>query len=1127
MLTWISSLISSIQSILSRSGSLVQPLVRIPPAFRIVALLAAIIAVACYLASRFYPDFVRAYWPILMGIVVALIVLAFFMFGVPAIRRRRFIRARAGDRSQVPSEPHAALAAGLLNTLAEIEASASRTNPRPLYRIPWFLVLGDNATNATAFLNRAMNKAALTKEPVTTTAESWWVWRRFKALVAIETHPGLVEDTGGSQRETWYEALRLLHRHRRKMPLNGVIVLVSAEILAGTADEVQALGRRFRQLIHDIMTRLEIHIPMYVVVTRVDALDGAPQFITALPQEVRSQVVGHRFDTQGPEPTADLLGDIMKSLAARLHAVRLSALRNVRDDDAARRGIFVFVDRLADLEQGLATFVSQLLEKDATLRSSRWRGLYFTGSQASPAFVDDLFSHFLPLDQPLSSRTRIARSARTLFTGAALCATTVALYLLWDFFTITTDQIHAAEDKVKSECTHVEAITSPKERIDRLTNCRLATANLMDITSERPLTKILYNVDDKAETYRQAFATQFAALLEEYLAPATPSEGGSFIHVLATAQRLNLLRMCQTGNTECVPRGEYSSPLFVKSTMPDVINRRCPSPPANVIQQDKGDHKTVVALLSNFATYAAWLNPAAREAQIAASRTALENLLARGLAEPHAMREWALQCHAPLGIRERWNPPQLGDLGLDVPDTSSVNPAFLHMVRNRDLAPLTAALADEKNGLKRQEAEFWESYWRTAFEEWRNFITAFPGGKVLWKGNVPGLLALMSSEKRDPYVLLFEGIKDELISAVPETVARPIWLVALERDLGEAWPEAKQMRQEMLYKLNIDESGSVALRMATQIFLGRSGTTGEYADKFRALWNTVEQPHADVLGRLTDEDDLAIRNIFHEPAKLLLEAIIARAADVLERRWQTERLTLKRGFEPGSDPEDVRVARALTNVFINDRLIAFLDSSRAEAATDPIVGQSFPLALDFESFLKNFRSLKDDPSTIRGEMILTRESHFESSNGALPASGTTVKLDCEPSVTISTAQSPGIDLESVFSWSSERCSRVAIMVGVPGSLNDTGMERRMNLRKNYRGDDGFQLFRKTFNSGRYSFGIKSWLEEGLNREALTDLFSRYGVDSLVVFLTVKVRKQASTPRLPMRLTEPPQSRPQL
>src|SRR3546814_6190985 len=111
------------------------------------------------------------------------------------------------------------------------------------------------------------------------------------------------------------------------------------------------------------------------------------------------------------------------------------------------------------LAAGLRVFVTQLLEDNPFQRTPRWRGLYYGGggTEAAPggAFIADLFTRFLPGDQPLATPSVKGNAGR--LTGAALgVAAMLALsaYLSYGLFAARQDDSQRSEE-------HTSELQSP------------------------------------------------------------------------------------------------------------------------------------------------------------------------------------------------------------------------------------------------------------------------------------------------------------------------------------------------------------------------------------------------------------------------------------------------------------------------------------------------------------------------------------------------------------------------------------------------------------------------------------------------------------------------------------------
>ena len=77
----------------------------------------------------------------------------------------------------------------------------------------------------------------------------------------------------------WREFLALLKKYRARRPLNGVMVTVSAQDLltldpAGREAHVEAARNRLAELHHE----LQIQLPVYVLVTKCDLVDGFAEY---------------------------------------------------------------------------------------------------------------------------------------------------------------------------------------------------------------------------------------------------------------------------------------------------------------------------------------------------------------------------------------------------------------------------------------------------------------------------------------------------------------------------------------------------------------------------------------------------------------------------------------------------------------------------------------------------------------------------------------------------------------------------------------------------------------------------------------------------------------------------------
>ncbi|WP_422088494.1 type VI secretion system protein [Variovorax sp.] len=301
-------------------------------------------------------------------------------------------------------------AAALREGMAQAQQAVKRSRPRA--PVPWFLFFGDAAANLPGLLSAAHGERLPAHEAGEAKADAWWHWWLTGATVSVEIPACTVGEAADTpaQRGLWLQSLLALAERRHRLPLNGMVACVSArDLLHADESELAALAARMRRLLDETGDTLRLQIPAYLVVTGLEQLAGYAVLRDALPPEVLSQAVGHRLTDASAviaTPPRERLDAVFDPLARHLHALRMSLLHR-QASAADRLAVHEFVEAVRALQPGLRTFAQVLFENHGKgTRAPRWRGLYLTAA-ASPshgvgaAFVDDLFSRFLPADQPL------------------------------------------------------------------------------------------------------------------------------------------------------------------------------------------------------------------------------------------------------------------------------------------------------------------------------------------------------------------------------------------------------------------------------------------------------------------------------------------------------------------------------------------------------------------------------------------------------------------------------------------------------------------------------------------------------------------------------------------------------
>ncbi|WP_372397978.1 type VI secretion system membrane subunit TssM [Azospirillum sp. HJ39] len=355
------------------------------------------------LASHLVPHLVptlQADWS------VRLLPLLLALAGWLVLNRRIDARERAADARLVEAlaarhdpdlkaslEEIGAVRARLDSVLARLRR---RWGGRHLYQLPWYLVIGaPGSGKTTALANARLTPSAPgggTAEPVGrpvtgpmtglggTRNCDWWFTDR---AVLIDTAGRYT--TQDSRRavdgRVWSGLLDLLKEHRPRQPANGVLLTLSLPDLALWSDaERRNHAILIRQRLNELRVHLGLRLPVYVLLTKADLLEGFDTFFDPLDREARSQVWGLTLPAEeadgGPLPAfreryAGLVRRLDERLLDRLH----------QEPDIRRRAAaFALPLQVAGLEPALADIVDTVFCPERGEETPRLRGLYLTSA---------------------------------------------------------------------------------------------------------------------------------------------------------------------------------------------------------------------------------------------------------------------------------------------------------------------------------------------------------------------------------------------------------------------------------------------------------------------------------------------------------------------------------------------------------------------------------------------------------------------------------------------------------------------------------------------------------------------------------------------------------------------------
>jgi type VI secretion system protein ImpL len=249
--------------------------------------------------------------------------------------------------------------------------------------LPWYLLMGPAGAGKTSLLDFSglefpLNKIErkLTRDTQGTRYCDWYFANN---AVLIDTAGRYLTQPDDVSRSGWETLLGQLRSRRWARPLNGILIAIDVDTLKGDETLLEALARQVRDRLNEIQQRLHVDIPVYLVLSKVDRVEGFDAFFDQLGREESEQVLGVSFRKGQKGTDALVLREEFDALLQRLNTQVIGRIHGERD--IARRGLIMqFPDKLSLLGDRLCLFVDMAFTGSRYQRSSHLRGFYLTSA---------------------------------------------------------------------------------------------------------------------------------------------------------------------------------------------------------------------------------------------------------------------------------------------------------------------------------------------------------------------------------------------------------------------------------------------------------------------------------------------------------------------------------------------------------------------------------------------------------------------------------------------------------------------------------------------------------------------------------------------------------------------------
>ncbi|HYH98480.1 type VI secretion system membrane subunit TssM [Hyalangium sp.] len=376
-----------------------------------------------------------------LPIWIAIVATTLIIVGLIALVAVRHIKAAkaAGDIEKALSaqaDAHAANArpdlqeevqqmqAEFAKAIAALKTSKlarGRGGKEALSVLPWYMIIGPPGSGkSTALRNSGIKFPYLSsrgggvKGVGGTRNCEWWL-----------TNEAVILDTAGryttedDDRDEWFSFLDMLKRNRTKKPVNGLIIAVSVGDIIGIDEEESIqLAQRLRERLDEVMERLKMIVPVYLMFTKCDLLAGFVDVFGDLSKSDRGQIWG--FTAPVMDKSEDLGAVFKERFDEMSEVVEQRSIQRMGEErhPETRERIYRFPQQFEGLRENIAAMVQTLFAENVYQDSPVMRGVYFNSGTQEGSPIDRVMNAMADafgIRRSLESSNKPAVEARSYF----------------------------------------------------------------------------------------------------------------------------------------------------------------------------------------------------------------------------------------------------------------------------------------------------------------------------------------------------------------------------------------------------------------------------------------------------------------------------------------------------------------------------------------------------------------------------------------------------------------------------------------------------------------------------------------------------------------------------------------
>ena len=286
------------------------------------------------------------------------------------------------------------------------------------YDIPWVVLMHEKDDGTGSTLEHAGISRVLAPDHDIDKEAHAPNWHFFDRGIVISLESNATLTAGGELQEerSWEAFLALCGHYRPQRPLDSIVVSIPVNLLLDQSstgrEELKRRANLASRRIWIAQNHYAMRFAVYVLISGGEYLACFSEFAAALPQSMRQSMLGWSSPYQ---PTMLYQPDWVTQAFDQMEQSVVTVSAELFASDVQLHSpseLFLLPSRLAELREGMSTYVDELMRANAYHEPFFLRGMYLYGTTKEPVFLRDVIEKKVFAEFGLSRAADSQRLAR-------------------------------------------------------------------------------------------------------------------------------------------------------------------------------------------------------------------------------------------------------------------------------------------------------------------------------------------------------------------------------------------------------------------------------------------------------------------------------------------------------------------------------------------------------------------------------------------------------------------------------------------------------------------------------------------------------------------------------------------